>query len=111
MYEGDHEKEISQSEGETMKKVIINEASTLVSTVINLKVPPEGFGSPQRCTRAQRFHPENDHWSVAGRHSSQSWFQQTVVSPLSMPLITTRQAKSRDRDFRVGHRPPRGGGG
>ena len=45
MYEDDHEKDISQSDGETMKQVIINEASTLVNTVINSKAPSEGFGS------------------------------------------------------------------
>ena len=45
MYEDDHEKDISQSDGETMKQVIINEASMLVNTVINSKAPSEGFGS------------------------------------------------------------------
>ena len=45
VYEGDHEKEISQSDGETMKKVIINEASTLVDTVANLKAPAEVNGA------------------------------------------------------------------
>ena len=36
VYEDDHEKEILQSDGETMKKVTINEASTLVSAVPDL---------------------------------------------------------------------------
>ena len=36
VYEDDHEKEISQSDG--VKKVIINEAPTLVNTVISSKV-------------------------------------------------------------------------
>ena len=36
MYEDDHEKEISQSDG--VKKVIINEAPTVVNTVISSKV-------------------------------------------------------------------------
>ena len=49
-YEDDHEKEISQSDGETMKEVIINEASTLVDTVINSKAPSEGFGSEKTST-------------------------------------------------------------
>ena len=49
-YEDDHEKEISQSDGETMKKVIINEASALVNTVINLKAPSEEFGSEKTST-------------------------------------------------------------
>ena len=44
VYEDDHEKETSQSDGETTKKVIINEASTLVNTVINSRVPTEEFG-------------------------------------------------------------------
>ena len=49
-YEDDHEKEISQSDGETMKEVITNEASTLVNTAFNLMVPPEGFGSEKTST-------------------------------------------------------------
>ena len=124
-YEDDHEEEVLQPDGETVEKVMINEASTLVDTVINLKVPPDGFGSEKtsvvsrarmtrgrvveqtflrtcvlhglseegrrkrgvtiaytpketrtsgttshRCAQAQRFHPEHDHWRVAGRHSS-----------------------------------------
>ena len=43
VYEHDHEKEISQSDG--VKKVIINEAPTLVNTVISSKVRRGGFGS------------------------------------------------------------------
>ena len=50
VYEDDHEKEISQSDGETMKEVIINAASTLVNTVINLKTPSEVFGSEKTST-------------------------------------------------------------
>ena len=50
VYEDDHEKQTSQSDGEIMKKVIINEASTLVNTVINSRVPPEGFGSEKTST-------------------------------------------------------------
>ena len=43
VYKDDHEEEILQSNCETMKKVIINEASTVVSTVINSKAPTEGI--------------------------------------------------------------------
>ena len=43
VYEDDHEKEISQSDG--VRKVIINEVPTLVNTVISSKVRREGFGS------------------------------------------------------------------
>ena len=39
----DHEEEIAQFDVETVRKVIINDASTFLSTVNNLKVPPEGF--------------------------------------------------------------------
>ena len=53
MYEDDHEKEISQSDGETMKKVIINKASMLVNTVISLKAPSEGFGSEKTSTASR----------------------------------------------------------
>ena len=48
-YEDDHEKEIWQSDGETVEKVMINEASTLVDTVIKFKAP-EGFGSEKTST-------------------------------------------------------------
>ena len=37
------EEEIAQFDGETVKKVMINDASTFLSTVNNLKAPPEGF--------------------------------------------------------------------
>ena len=37
----DHEEETLQSDDETMKKVTINEASTLVNTIAGLKAPPE----------------------------------------------------------------------
>ena len=39
----DHEEEIAQFDVETLKKVIINDVSIFLSTVNNLKLPPEGF--------------------------------------------------------------------
>ena len=39
----DHEEDIAQFDGETVKKVMINETSTFLSTVDHLKVPPEVF--------------------------------------------------------------------
>ena len=39
----DHEEEIAQFDVETVKKVIINDVSIFLSTVNNLKLPPEGF--------------------------------------------------------------------
>ena len=50
VYENDHKEEILQSDDETMKKEIINEDSTLMSIVPNLKAPSEGFGSKERRT-------------------------------------------------------------
>ena len=41
----DYEEEITQFEGETVKKMMINEISTLMSTVDKLKISPEGFDS------------------------------------------------------------------
>ena len=41
----DHEEEIAQLDGETVKKMMINEISTFLSTVDNLKMQPEGFDS------------------------------------------------------------------
>ena len=41
---GDYEEEISQFDGETVKKTI-KKISTFLSTVDNLKISPEGFGS------------------------------------------------------------------
>ena len=46
----DHEEEFAQFDGEIVKKVMINDASTFLSTVNNLKVPPEGFGSEETST-------------------------------------------------------------
>ena len=40
----DHEEEITQFDGETVKKMI-NEISTFLSTIDNLKISPEGFDS------------------------------------------------------------------
>ena len=42
---GDHEEEITQFDGETVKKMMINEGSTFLSTYDNLKISPEGFDS------------------------------------------------------------------
>ena len=42
---GDHEEEITQIDGETVKKMMINENSTFLSTVDNLGISPEGFDS------------------------------------------------------------------
>ena len=33
-----------------------------------------------RCTQAQLFHSEHEHWRVAGRHESHLWSQQTAES-------------------------------
>ena len=41
----DHEKEIKQFDGETVKKMMINEISTFLSTIDNVKISPEGFDS------------------------------------------------------------------
>ena len=41
----DHEEEITQFDGETVKKMMINEISTFLSTTDNLKISPEGFDS------------------------------------------------------------------
>ena len=40
---GDHEEEITQFDGETVKKMMINEISTLLSNADNVKIFPEGF--------------------------------------------------------------------
>ena len=50
MYKDDHEEEILQSDGETVKTVMINEASPLLNTLTDLKVPPEGFGLEETST-------------------------------------------------------------
>ena len=44
-YKGDHEEEITQFEGETVKKMMINEISTFLSNVDNVKISPGGFDS------------------------------------------------------------------
>ena len=41
----DHEEEITQFDGEIVKKMMINEISTFLSTIDNLKISPEGFDS------------------------------------------------------------------
>ena len=41
----DHEEEITQFDGATVKKMMINEISTFLSTIDNLKISPEGFDS------------------------------------------------------------------
>ena len=58
MYKDDHKEEILQSVGETTKKLMINNASTFLSTVDNLKVPSEGFwlgGNKGRVTRTDEI--------------------------------------------------------
>ena len=42
---GAHEEEITQFDGETVKKMMINEISTFLSTIDNLKISLVGFGS------------------------------------------------------------------
>ena len=42
---GDHEEEITQFDGETVKKMMINEISTFLSNIDNVKISPEGFDS------------------------------------------------------------------
>ena len=46
----DHEEEITQFDGETVKKMMINEISTFLSTIDNLKISPEGFDSKVKRT-------------------------------------------------------------
>ena len=41
----DHEEEITQIDAETVKKMMINEISTFLSTIDNLRISPEGFDS------------------------------------------------------------------
>ena len=43
--EGDHEEEIMQFDGETVKKMMINEISIFLSNVDNVKISPEGLDS------------------------------------------------------------------
>ena len=45
MCKGDHEEEITQFDGKTVKKMMINEISTFLSNVDNVKISPEGFDS------------------------------------------------------------------
>ena len=42
---GDHEEEIMQFDGETVQKMMINEISTFLSNVDNVKISPEEFDS------------------------------------------------------------------
>ena len=42
---GDHEEEITQFDGETVKKMKINEISTFLCAIDNLRISPEGFDS------------------------------------------------------------------
>ena len=42
---GDHEEEITQLDGKSVKKMMINEISTFLSTIDNVKMSPEGFDS------------------------------------------------------------------
>ena len=41
----DHEEEITQFKGETVKKMMLNEISLFLSSVDNVKTSPEGFDS------------------------------------------------------------------
>merc|ERR1712107_955431 len=43
IYKDDHEEDILQEDGETVKKVMINEAATLKAAVDTLKSPPSGL--------------------------------------------------------------------
>ena len=47
VHKDEHEEEILQSDDEIVKKVMINEASTLLSVVTTGKAPQEGFGSTE----------------------------------------------------------------
>ena len=47
---GDHEEEITQFDGETVKKMMINGIFTFLSTIDNLKISPEGFDSEETWT-------------------------------------------------------------
>ena len=44
-WKGDHEEEITQLDGEIVKKMMINEISTVLSNVDNVKISPDGFDS------------------------------------------------------------------
>ena len=62
MCKDDHEEEIAQYDGDTVKKVMINEASTFLSTVNNLNAPSEGFllgGDKVRATRTDEMRSES----------------------------------------------------
>ena len=72
VYEDEHEEEILQSDGETVKKVMINEASTILSTVPNSKAPREGFGSQETSECSDKpsfaFAFYTDRWRKEDRH-------------------------------------------
>mmetsp|Transcript_74705 Transcript_74705/g.139455 ORF Transcript_74705/g.139455 Transcript_74705/m.139455 type:complete len:167 (+) Transcript_74705:105-605(+) len=54
IFKEDHEEEILQEDGETVKKVTINEGATLKHTIDKMKAPPEGLwlgGQKYRITR------------------------------------------------------------
>ena len=59
VYEDDHKKEISQSDG--FRKVIIKISHARENTVINSGIPRMTMRCPHRCAREQRFHPEHDY--------------------------------------------------
>ena len=64
VYKDDHEEEILQADGETVKKVMVNEASTLLSVVTTGKAPPEGLwlgGNKYRITRTDDNEECGDH--------------------------------------------------
>eukprot|EP00450_Noctiluca_scintillans_P039645 CAMPEP_0194477128 /NCGR_PEP_ID=MMETSP0253-20130528/900_1 /TAXON_ID=2966 /ORGANISM="Noctiluca scintillans" /LENGTH=163 /DNA_ID=CAMNT_0039316055 /DNA_START=62 /DNA_END=553 /DNA_ORIENTATION=+ len=64
VFKDDHEEDILQADGETVKKVTVNEASTLLSVVTNLKAPAEGFwlgGNKYRITRTDENEECGDH--------------------------------------------------
>ena len=42
---GDHEEEITQFDGEIVKKMMINQISTFLSTIDNVKISTRGFDS------------------------------------------------------------------
>merc|ERR1711879_1034921 len=63
IYKDDHEEEIMQEDGETMKKVMINEAATLKAVVDTLETPPNGLwlgGKKYRICRVDKDFENGD---------------------------------------------------
>ena len=58
----DHEEEITQFGGETVKKMMINEISTFVSNIDNLKISPERCDSEVTRTVSRASHRFRTHY-------------------------------------------------